>query len=178
MAECPNRIYLRKSPIPWLYRWINNVRTQRKSYATEQRNIWGTRKTGERHVDWLRGEFEKIPRKEQTNFTIARKQLEQARLVRNFEIQQTSTGELIKQLELIKLQEIKDTPVVNVCEYAKETGAENRASRVYYHLYTFSSFIISSGWILSRDKIRQGWMQMRAGSKAQGDSWCNICLDQ
>ena len=148
------------------------VRTQRKSYATEQRKYLEARV--KQVKDTLTNCEESLKRFREKNRQILQspeQQLEQARLVRNFEIQQAIYSELIKQLELIKLQEIKDTPVVNVCEYAKEPVLKFGPPRVLIIICTLlCSFILSSGWILSRNKIRRGWMQLRAGSKALGDS--------
>ncbi len=46
--------------------------------------------------------------------------LEQQRLLRDVEILQTVYAELNKHLELAKIEEVKDTPILNLMEYAKE----------------------------------------------------------
>lgn len=46
--------------------------------------------------------------------------LEQGRLMRNVEILQTVFVELNEKLELAKIDEIKDTPILNIKEVAKE----------------------------------------------------------
>ncbi len=46
--------------------------------------------------------------------------LEQQRLLRDVEILQTVYAELNKHLELAKIEEVKDTPILNLVEYAQE----------------------------------------------------------
>jgi hypothetical protein len=139
------------------------VRTQRRSYAIEQRKYLDVRINQVK--DTLKHYEEQLQIFRETNRQILQSpklQLAQARLMRNVEIQQIVYGELIKQLELIKLQEIKDTPMVNVREYAKEPIIKAGPKRgTILIVILFISFLISSGWYLNRDKIINAWKQIR-----------------
>ena len=120
----------------------NYVLTQRKSFASEQRKYLEKRVAQVK--DTLTYFEEKSPEL----------QLEQARLARNVEIQQTVYGELLKQLELVKLQEVKDTPVVNVKEDAKEpilkAGPKRAMSLI---VFTFFSVLISGLYFMFKNNI-------------------------
>ena len=97
------------------------VRTQRKSYASEQREYLQMRISAVE--DTLSMFEEKLKRFREQNRVINQSpqlQLEEGRLMRNVEIQQTVYTELLKQFELAKLEEVKDTPVVNLKEVPKE----------------------------------------------------------
>jgi len=62
-------------------------------------------------------------------------QLEQARLARDVEIQQTVYMELVRQLELAKIQEIQDTPIINIREYSENPVVPSSFSRrVKFHI--------------------------------------------
>ena len=78
--------------------------------------------------------------------------LEQGRLMRNVEILQTVFIELTKQLEIAKIDQIKDAPVLNVKEYAKnpvKKAGPRRASSLI--TFMFFSFLISSIYFLFKD---------------------------
>ena len=73
--------------------------------------------------------------------------LQQSRLMRNVEIQQTIFIELTKQLELAKLAEVKDVPVINLREQAKDPIIKTGPKRAFMLLgILFFSFVCSAGW--------------------------------
>ncbi len=80
--------------------------------------------------------------------------LEQGRLQRALEIQQTIFVELTKQLELVKLDEIKDTPIINIREQAgvpiKKAGPKRS---IFILLILCLSVIISTVWVTHKEKI-------------------------
>jgi uncharacterized protein involved in exopolysaccharide biosynthesis len=133
----------------------NYVRTQRKSFASEQRKY--LEKRVEQVKDTLTISENKLKDFRSRNRMILQSpelQLEQARLMRNVEIQQTVYGELVKQLELVKLQEVKDTPVVNVKEEAKEpvlkAGPKRAMSLI---VFTFFSVLLSGIYFMYKNNI-------------------------
>lgn len=135
----------------------NYILTQRKSFATEQRKY--LEKRVEQVKDTLTFFEERLKDFRSQNRMILQSpelQLEQARLVRNVEIQQTVYGELLKQLELVKLQEVKDTPVVNVKELAKEPVIKAGPKRAISLIITiFFSVIISGSYFMFKNNLTQ-----------------------
>jgi uncharacterized protein involved in exopolysaccharide biosynthesis len=128
------------------------IRTKRKSYATEQRKYLESR------IDQLKDTLtiseEKLKDFRSQNRMIMQSpelQLEQTRLIRNVEIQQTVYGELLKQLELVKLAQVKDTPVINIKELAGEpilkTGPKRMNTLI---IITFISILFSSAYFIFR----------------------------
>ena len=135
----------------------NYIRTQRKSFASAQREYLETRVTQVK--DTLNLFEERLKNFREQNRMITQSpelQLEQARLMRNVEIQQTIYGELVKQLELVKLEEVRDTPVVNVEEYAKEPiikAGPKRATTLI--IIMFFAVVFSSVYYASKDNMKE-----------------------
>ncbi|MEW5842649.1 MAG: Wzz/FepE/Etk N-terminal domain-containing protein [Bacteroidota bacterium] len=135
----------------------NYIRTQRKSFASAQREYLETRV--KQVKDTLNLFEEKLKNFREQNRMITQSpelQLEQARLMRNVEIQQTIYGELVKQLELVKLEEVRDTPVVNVEEYAKEPiikAGPKRAMTLI--IIMFFAVVFSSVYYASKDNMKE-----------------------
>lgn len=133
------------------------IRTQRKSYATEQ--SFYIEKRTEQVKDSLSFAENKLKSfREQNRVTIQSPKLllEQGRLMRNVEILQTVFVELTKQLELSKIDQIKDAPVVNVKEYAKnpvKKAGPKRASTLI--MIMFFSFILSSLYFIFIDDVKK-----------------------
>jgi len=131
------------------------VRTQRKSFATEQRKYLVSRV--QQIKDTLTFCEDALKNFREKNRQVAQSPellLEQNRLMRNVEIQQTIFIELTKQSELVKLAEVKDVPVVNVREYAKDPVVKTGPKRLFtLALILFLSCICSAGWILKREKM-------------------------
>lgn len=132
------------------------ILTQRKSFATEQRKY--LEKRVEQVKDTLTFFEEELKNFRSQNRMILQSpelQLEQARLMRNVEIHQTVYGELLKQLELVKLQEVKDTPVVNVKEEAKEPVLKAGPKRAVTLITIFFFSVLLSGlYIMFKPNIK------------------------
>jgi uncharacterized protein involved in exopolysaccharide biosynthesis len=139
------------------------VRTQRKSYATEQRKYLEERvKQIKDTLTFCEDRLKVFRETNRQTLQSPELQLEQARLMRNVEIQQAIYSELIKQLELVKLSEVKDTPVVNVREYAQEPVMKTGPKRVMILIgILFFSLLLSATWFLMREKILSGWTRIR-----------------
>ena len=74
--------------------------------------------------------------------------------MRNVEILQTVFIELTKQLEIAKIDQIKDAPVLNVKEYAKnpvKKAGPKRANSLI--IIMFFSFIFSSLYFIFSDDV-------------------------
>lgn len=129
------------------------IRTQRKSYATEQ--SFYIEKRTQQVKDSLNSAENMLKKfREQNRVTIQSPNLllEQGRLMRNVEILQTVFVELTKQLEIAKIDQIKDAPVLNVKEFAKspvKKAGPRRASSLLTII--FFSFLITSAYFLFKD---------------------------
>lgn len=98
----------------------NYIRTKRKSYAADQ--LAYIEKRMAQVKDSLTIAENKLKDFREQNRMVAQSPellLEQARLARNVDILSTVFLELSKQYEIAKIDEIKDTPIVNVRDYAK-----------------------------------------------------------
>lgn len=133
------------------------IRTQRKSYATEQ--SFYIEKRTEQVKDSLSIEENKLKVfREQNRITSQSPNLllEQGRLLRNIEILQTVYIELTKQLEIAKIDQIKDAPVLNVKEFAgrpvKKAGPKRASSLI---MIMFFSLIISGLYFMFNQDIKK-----------------------
>jgi uncharacterized protein involved in exopolysaccharide biosynthesis len=129
------------------------VRTQRKSYATEQ-SYYLEKRTAQVKDSLTIAENMLKTFREQNRITAQSPKLllEQGRLMRNVEILQTVFVELTKQLEIAKIDQIKDAPVLNVKEYAKNPvikAGPRRASSLI--IIMFFSLLLSSIYFLFKD---------------------------
>lgn len=129
------------------------IRTQRKSYATEQ-SFYIEKRTGQIKDSLSFAENKLKVFREQNRITAQSPNLllEQGRLLRNIEILQTVFIELTKQLEISKIDQIKDAPVLNVKEFAKtpvKKAGPRRASALISVL--FFSFLLSCTYFLFKD---------------------------
>ena len=129
------------------------IRTQRKSYATEQ--SFYIAKRAAQIKDSLNIAENALKNFREQNRMISQSPnllLEQGRLMRNVEILQTVFIELTKQLEIAKIDEIKDAPVVNVKEYSKnpviKAGPKRATSLI---TIMFFSILLSSIYFLFKD---------------------------
>jgi uncharacterized protein involved in exopolysaccharide biosynthesis len=82
--------------------------------------------------------------------------LQQSRLQRKVEIKNTVYTELTKQYEIAKLNEIKDTPALNIREKAenpiKKAGPSRKKSLI---IIMFLSVIISGLYIIFNDNLKE-----------------------
>lgn len=133
------------------------IRTQRKSYATEQ-NFYLEKRTKQVKDSLTIAENQLKNFREQNRITVQSPNLllEQGRLMRNVEILQNVFIELTKQLELAKLNLIKDAPVLNIKEYAKtpvvKAGPKRASSLI---LIMFFSVILSGLYFIFKDKLME-----------------------
>jgi uncharacterized protein involved in exopolysaccharide biosynthesis len=135
----------------------NYIRTKRRSYAGDQR--YYLEKRVEQIKDSLSNCENELKDFRERNRLVAQSPnllLEEGRLRRNIEIQQNVYIELTKQVELVKLDEIKDTPILNVKEIAQNPVIKAGPKRALTLLVIlFFSFIISVTYILFEDTIKK-----------------------
>ena len=131
------------------------VRTQRKSFATEQRKyLVGRVQQIKDTLTLCEGALKTFREKNRQVAQSPELLLEQNRLMRDVEIQQAIFIELTKQLELVKLAEVKDVPVVNIREYAKDPIIKTGPKRIVTLAgILFISLLCSAGWMLRRKQI-------------------------
>ncbi len=119
------------------------VRTQRKSYSSEQR--FYIEKRLSQVSDSLKFSEEKLKRFREKNRVTGQSPeltLEQARLVRSVDILETVFTELTKQLEIAKIDEIKDAPVINIKEAALDPIEKKGPSKmILLIIILFFSFV-------------------------------------
>ncbi len=134
----------------------NYIRTKRKSYASEQRFYIEKRLLQVK--DSLSSAENKLKNFREENRLIASPalQLEQGRLLRNVDIMQAVYMELNKQLEIAKIDEIKETPVLNVKELAKDPVIKAGPKRgVIFVVIMFTSILLSALFFMFRDEIKK-----------------------
>lgn len=133
----------------------NYITNQRQNFASVQRKYLESRIFQVK--DTLSLSEEKLLSFRKSNRLISQSpelQLEQARLMRSVEIQQTVYGELLKQLEIIKLEEVKNTPVVNIKEYAKEPILKEGPKRMMTLIVIlFFSVLLSVVYFMGKGSI-------------------------
>jgi len=140
------------------------VRTKRKSNAVEQRIY--IEKRIDQVKDSLRNAEEVLKKFREQNRVIGlspQLTLDQTRLLRNIEILQTVYIELTKQMELIKLEEVKDAPIVNIREEAGipiEKAGPKRS--IFLVVILFLSLSFSCCWIILKDKIQRLYSLVKA----------------
>ncbi len=131
------------------------ILTQRKSFAIEQRKylerrvnqVWDTLFLLEENLKNFRVRNRVIAQSPELI-------LEQSRLIRSVEIQQALYGELVKQFELVKLQEVKQTPVINVKEKAQEPILKAGPKRFLWALILlFISVVLTSLFCLGKERM-------------------------
>lgn len=132
------------------------IKTKRKSFAIEQRVY--LEKRVEQVKDSLLKSEDRLRSFKEMNRIIFQSPsllLSQARMMRDIEILQAVYVELCKQLEIAKIDEIKDTPVLNIREDAREPIKKSGPKRVIITLVSMMiSFLISVFYILNKEKIK------------------------
>lgn len=133
------------------------IRTQRKSFATEQ--IYYLEKRIKEVSDSLTSAEEALKKFREQNRIVSQSPsllLEQGRLMRNVEILQTVYIELNKQIELAKVEQIRDAPVINIKEYAKnpveKAGPRRLSSIIQIMIF---SLVLSLVYTIFSDRIRK-----------------------
>jgi uncharacterized protein involved in exopolysaccharide biosynthesis len=139
------------------------IRTKRRSYAGEQRYYL------EKRVDQIKDslsicENELKDFRERNRMVVQSPNLllEQGRLMRNVEIRQSVYMELTKQLELAKIDEIKDAPILNIKEIAQNPIKKAGPKRlVMLILILFCSFIATGTYFMFEDIFNKTYKFIR-----------------
>ena len=144
------------------------IRTKRKSYASEQRFYIEKRLLQVK--DSLTAAENKLKNFREENRLVASPALllEQGRLLRNVDILQAVYIELNKQLEIAKIDEIKETPVLNVKELAKDPVIKAGPKRgIIFIIIMFISIFFSALYFMFRDEINK-YYGILIGDKKNG----------
>jgi uncharacterized protein involved in exopolysaccharide biosynthesis len=135
----------------------NYIQTQMRTNASEQRKYIGKRLYEVK--DSLTLAEDKLKSFSEQNRIISQSPdllLEQARLQRNIDILSAAYLQLAQQFELAKIQEVKDTPVINIEELAKspiiKTGPQRTTILI---IILFLSAVFSSGYFANEDRIKK-----------------------
>lgn len=135
------------------------VRTKRKSHASNQRIY--IEKRLEQVKDSLKTAEEAL-----ADFRVHNKmldlspqlQLEQTRFARSAEIQQTVYMEFMRQLELAKIEEIRDTPILNIKEFSQNPVVPTSlARRIQFVILVFFFLIASACYFAFEEDLRGMW---------------------
>ena len=140
------------------------IRTQRKSNATEQ--SFYLEKRTQQIKDSLNIAENMLKNFREDNRITSQSPnllLEQSRLMRNVEILQTVYVELTKQLEIAKIDEIKDAPVLNVKEFAKSPVKKAGPIRsIRLIIIMFFSVLITGAYFLYKNECMKYFKMLRA----------------
>ncbi len=135
----------------------NYIRTKRKSYSSEQREYIEKRLAQVK--DSLTIAENKLKNFSEQNRIISQSPeliLQQARLSRNVQIIGDVFIELSKQLEIAKIAEVKDTPVLNIKELAKDPILKAGPKRLNSLIrIMFLSVLFSIAYFISIDTIKK-----------------------
>ena len=137
----------------------NYIRTKRSSYAKDQRE-YIEKRLGQVKDSLSQAEDRLMYFREQNRLVIQSPELilKQTRLSRNVEILNAVYLELSKQLELARIDEVKDTPVLNIKEYAKDpivkTGPKRANTLI---IIMFLSVLISAGYFAFEGNLKRYW---------------------
>ena len=140
----------------------NYIRTQRKSYASEQRYYIDKRLAQVK--DSLTNAENNLKNFREENRLVASPALllEQGRLLRNVDIMQAVYIELNKQLEIARIDEIKETPVLNVKELAKDPIIKAGPKRaITFVTVVFISLLLSALYFMFHDEIKKYYRIMK-----------------
>jgi len=131
------------------------IRTKRKSFATDQMEY--IQKRMAQVQDSLTDAENNLKNFREQNRLVVQSpelMLQQSRLTRNVEILDAVFLELSKQLELAKIDQIKDTPVVNIADYAKNPVIKAGPKRlVTLVTILFLSVVFSGLYFMFRENI-------------------------
>jgi uncharacterized protein involved in exopolysaccharide biosynthesis len=124
----------------------NNIRTKRNTNASEQRK-WIEARLVEVKADLSKAENVLKDFREKNRSLIGSPQLllDQERLMREMQINSTMYVELKKQYELVKIEEIRTTPIINVMDYARAAAKKEHPKRSVIVLASMMLAFIGSG---------------------------------
>lgn len=133
------------------------IRTKRRTNASEQRK-WIEVRLLEVKRDLEKSENALREFREKNRRVIDSPQLllEQERLIRDVQINTALYVELKKQYELIKIEEIKNIPIINVMDPGRAAARKERPKRIAIVFSTFLfSLIASLGYVIVSNNYRQ-----------------------
>ncbi len=138
------------------------IRTKRNTNASEQRK-WIEARLVEVKEDLSKAENALKDFREKNRSISGSPQLllDQERLMREMQINSTMYVELKKQYELVKIEEIRTTPIISVMDYARAAASKERPKRRVIVLVSMMlAFIGSCGYRIIEQKYGkniQGW---------------------
>jgi len=143
------------------------VRTKRKSYASTQR-FYIEKRVGQ-VMDSLSIVEEQLEHFQEENRVVLQSPqllMDQARLSRNLEMLQSVYAELTNQLELVKIEEIKDTPIVNIKELARDPILQvSRTKKMKLIIVIFFSILLSSLFFIFQPELNKNidkiWLSVK-----------------
>lgn len=123
----------------------NYIRTKRKSNASNQR--FYVEKRLDQIIDSLERAENLLKSFKEENRVISQSPsllLEQTRLLRDVEILQTVYIQLTQQLEIIKIDEIRDSPILNIKEFAQDPVIKTGPRRLILFIFFMSVFFLGN----------------------------------
>ena len=135
------------------------VRTQRKSYAFNQ-NQYLEKRINEVSDSLILAEerLRSFKEKNISSGTTPRLLLEGNRLSRNVDLFQSVYSDLTRQSELVKLDEIKDAPIINVQELAGDPIIKTGPRRLLWFLALMILYVICSTFFIAfLPELKKGW---------------------
>jgi uncharacterized protein involved in exopolysaccharide biosynthesis len=122
------------------------IRTKRNTNASEQRK-WIEARLVEIKADLSKAENALKEFREKNRMVSGSPQLllDQERFVREVQINSTMYTELKKQYELVKIEEIRNTPIINVLDYGRAAAKKERPKRSIIVLVSMMLAFVGSG---------------------------------
>ncbi len=141
----------------------NYIQTQMRTNASEQRRYIGKRlvevKDSLTFAENVLKDFNEQNRVINQSPALM---LQQSRLMRRTEILNAIYLQLEQQYELAKIQEIKDTPVINIEEWAKNPILKSGPKRLTgLIIIMFLSVLISTGYLSMDEHLKKYWGYIR-----------------
>jgi uncharacterized protein involved in exopolysaccharide biosynthesis len=141
-----------------------NIRTKRNTNASEQRK-WIDARLTEVKADLSKAENALKEFREKNRMVSGSPQLllSQERLMRELEINSTMYVELKKQYELVRIEEIRTTPIINVLDYGRAAAKKERPKKGTIILVSMMlAFVGSASYRVIEHlygKVISGWYQ-------------------
>ena len=141
----------------------NYIQTQMRTNASEQRRYIGKRlvevKDSLTFAENVLKDFNEQNRVINQSPSLI---LQQSRMMRRTDILNAIYLQLEQQYELAKIQEIKDTPVINIEEWAKNPILKSGPKRLIgFIIVMFFSVLMSAGYFSTNDHLKKYWGYIR-----------------
>lgn len=130
------------------------IRTKRKTNASEQRK-WIEARLSEVKSDLARSENTLKEFREKNRRVLDSPQLllEQERLIREVQINSTLYTELKKQFEIVKIEEIKNIPIINIMDAGSAAAKKERPKRLMIvFMSTLFAFLGTVGYVFGMSR--------------------------